>query len=248
MVGTWEELFCNSLSRAGILGTGQVPNAGMYALAQSYTKSVLDELDGEGLALPVMDIDISFNTVSGQFKYVLGSNLTNPVPPDAPVRPETVLTVRLELQAGNQPVYQILAPMAFKNYRQQQTPATQSTPFQYAINPKWPQMDFYLYPTPSQVWQIDLTAKVRWVDIVGNPACQPCDIAQLNSGYTNALTNIVALRMAEKDRLDTLVLHNKCAEAKYFIMTQVWGQVPDLDTTVPSAFPWDLVAAGRNPV
>lgn len=246
MVGTWEELFYNSLSQAGKLGTGQVPNAAMYAEAQAYTKLVLDELDGEGLALPVMDIDISFNTVAGQFVYVLGTgpNLT----PDNPIRPETVLTARLELQGGSLPVYQILAPMAFKNYRQQQTPATQSTPFQYSINPKWPQMDFYLFPTPSQTWEIDLTAKVRWIDIVGNPACQPCDIAQLNSGFTNALTCLVALRLAEKDRLDTPVLHNKAMQGKYFMMTQVWGQVPDLDTSVPSAFPWDLVTAGRNPV
>lgn len=245
MTGTWEEIFTNSLFRAGILGRGQIMTASMLAEAQSTMKLLLDELDGEGLALPVMSIDVAFNTVVNQEKYVLGKGVFDP--PANPIRPETVLTGTVEIESGLQPVVVPLSPMAFVNYRTIPSPKVTGQPFQYSINPKWPQSDLYLYPVPSQIWPINLTCKVRWVDTVGDPACNICAIAQLNSGFTNALTDIQALRLAENNRLETSTLQKKADKGKYLMTQQMWNQHPDLESRAPDAFPWTLVQAGTNP-
>ena len=72
MAWTWEEILTDALSLSGILGEGQVVDASMLENARTRASKLLDELDGNGIALPVFSTDVEFNTVTGQTEYNLG--------------------------------------------------------------------------------------------------------------------------------------------------------------------------------
>lgn len=245
MAWTWEEILTDSLSLSGLLGQGQTVDAFMLSDAKRRASALLDELDGEGIALPVFSIDVDFVCVPTQANYVLGTG--SDASPANAIRPETILTATVQIEGGSQPVYMTLAPISFDDYRKISTPQNQSQPFNYALNPKWPQADLYLYPAPSQEYPIKLTCKVRWIDVVTDPVTNPTSYAQLPSGYTNAFVNLLALRLAEWRRLDTDTLRSKASSGKYVMMTKTWDHVPDLDTQSADVFPWDIIKAGMNP-
>lgn len=244
MTWTWDRIFTDALFRSGVLGQSEPVDATMLAQARQTANLLLDELDGEGVALPVFSLDVTFNTVTGQEKYLLGTGTGSAA---NGIRPETIVDAQLRLTGGDQPVFFDLVPMDFRAYREQiVVPKTLSQPINFAWNPVWPQGEFYLWPTPSQVWQVRLTAKVKWIDVVGVPSNNVYGDAELPSGYNNAFTNILALRLAENNRLDTDTLRNKAAQGKYTMATYTWSQVPEIESGDASAFPWNITQARSN--
>jgi hypothetical protein len=207
---------------------------------------LLDEWDGQGLALPNFDADITFNTVAGQAQYLLG-----PVSPSAPVanaiRPETIITVTCTIATN--PVSRVtLAEMSFPAYQQIPVPSTESQPYNYAINQTWPRMEFYLYNTPNAVYPITITAKVRWAATVGEPSLNPFDQVDVPSGYVNALVDNLSLKLAENWRMETPTLVNKARNGRSMIALAVYDQQTRDRTTVPQGlFSWTIIQTGRNP-
>lgn len=245
MVWTWEEILTDALSLSGILGEDQQVDAAMLASARVRASKLLDELDGEGIALPVFSTDVEFDTVSGQSRYVLGTGTD--VSPASPLRPELILDGQIRIQPGPQPVWLPLSKLSFLDYRNYITvPGTQSQPVNYAWNPGWPQGELFLWPTPNQIWKIRLTCTLKWIDVVGNPADNWTGNAELPSGYTNAFTNILAFRLAQWRRIDDVNLRTKANQAKYVMSTYTMNHVPK-PKSQPSAFPWNVARAGINP-
>ena len=248
MASTWEEIYRDSLSLSGILGQGQIIDAAMLDSAKVRAANLLDELDGEGIALPVFDIGVEFNTVPGQNKYVLGTG--SDTSPANPVRPETIIDGEIRIQSGGQPVYLPLTEITFPQYRKNiSVPNNLSQPFNYAYNPGWPQADLYLWPTPNQIWQIRFTTKVKWVDTLGNPNANIFATAQLPSGFTNAFTNMLAYKLATWRRLQTPELMNAAEQGKFVMSAYTFKQNYQLRKTnnAPTAFPWNITRAGMNP-
>ncbi len=248
MASTWEEIFTDSLSLAGILGQGQIANAAVMNDAKIRAKNLLDELDGEGIALPVFDLDVEFNTVSGQSKYVLGTG--SDLSPANPVRPETILDGEIRITGGDQPVFLPLTEITIPQYRRNiSVPNNLGQPWNYAFNPAWPQADLYLWPVPNQVWQIRFTTKVKWIDTVGDPNANVFAFAQLPSGFTNAFTDMLAYKLAKWKRLQTPELLNASTQGKYVMATYTWKQNYAIRKAAqaPTAFPWNIIKAGMNP-
>lgn len=245
MAWTWEEILTDSLSLSGILGEDQVVDPAMMAGAKRRASRLLDKLDGKGIALPVFSIDVLFNTVSNQERYVLGTGAD--LSPASPVRPETILNGQLQIQGGSQPVYLPLRKMDFPQYRDTLlVPRTLSQPIYYSLNPAWPQAELYLWPVPNQVWQVRFTCKVKWIDVVTNPETNVFSYAELPSGYSNAFTDMLAYELAMWRRLSTDDLRNKAHEGEYLMTQQSWT-VPEISDGGGDAFPWNITRAGMNP-
>lgn len=249
MASTWEEIYSDSLSLSGILGQGQLITAALFNDAKTRAKNLLDELDGEGIALPAFSVDVEFDTVPGQGKYVLGTG--SDASPANAIRPETIIDGEIEINSGAQPVYLPLTSITFPQYRHNiSVPNNLSQPWNYAFNPKWPQADMYLWPTPNQVWNIRFTCKVKWIDTLGyNPNDNVFSFAELPSGFTNAFTNMLAYKLAKWRRLGTEELKNASDQGKFVMATYTWKQNYALRKTdnAPTAFPWNIIKAGMNP-
>ena len=248
MASTWEEIYTDSLSLAGVLGQGQLVDAAMLDSAKTRAKNLLDELDGEGIALPVFNVDVVFDTVSGQNRYVLGTG--SDLNPANPIRPETIIDGEIQITPGSQPVYLPLSEISFPQYRRNiSVPNNLSQPWSYAVNPAWPQSELFLWPTPNQIWQIRFTTKVKWVDTVGDPNANVYAFASLPSGFTNAFTDMLAYKIAKWRRLQTKELLDAYNQGKYLMATYSWRQNYDLGkgNNAPTAFPWNITRAGMNP-
>ncbi|MES2367605.1 MAG: hypothetical protein V4563_17145 [Pseudomonadota bacterium] len=249
MASTWEEIFSDSLSLAGILGQGQIIDAAMLDSAKVRAKNLLDELDGEGIALPVFSTDVEFDTVSGQNKYVLGTG--SDTSPANAIRPETIIDGEIEIQPGAQPVYLPLTEGTFPQYRKYiSVPNNPGQPWNYYLNPGWPQADLYVWPTPNQVWKLRFTCKLKWVDTLGlDPTVSVYSDAALPSGFTNAFTNMLAYKLATWRRLGTEELKNASTQGKFVMATYTWRQNYALRkvANAPTAFPWNIIRAGMNP-
>jgi hypothetical protein len=245
MAWTWEDILTDSLSLSGILGQGQIANAQMISSAKQRASRLLDKLDGKGISLPVFSIDVVFNTVSDQERYVLGVG-TDPSPASN-IRPETIINGQLQIQGGSQPTYLPLIKKDFPNYRDDiLVPRNLSQPIYYSLNPSWPQAELYLWPVPNQVWQVRFTCRVKWIDVVTNPQTNTFSYAQLPSGYTNAFTDMLAYELAMWRRLSTDDLKDKARDGEYLMTQQSW-YTPDIPSETGTAFPWDITRAGMNP-
>ncbi len=249
MPSTWEEIFTDSLSLAGILGQGQIMTTPLLNDAKIRAKNLLDELDGEGIALPAFSVDIEFDTVSGQNKYVLGTGSDGS--PASPIRPETIIDGEIQIEPGAQPVYLPLTEGTFPQYRKYiSVPNNLSQPWNYYLNPKWPQADLYVWPTPNQVWKLRFTTKLKWVDTLGlDPTVSIYSEAELPSGFTNAFTNMLAYRLAKWRRLETDELRSASTQGKFVMATSTWKQNYALRKVSggATAFPWNITRAGINP-
>lgn len=247
MAWTWEEILTDALSLSGILGEDQQVTASMLADARTRASKLLDELDGEGIALPLFSTDIEFSTVSGQAKYVLGTGSDSS--PASPIRPEQILNAEVQIQGGVNPVWIPLQRISFMDYRDYITvPNNQSMPINYTWNPKWPQGDFYLWPSPNQIYRIRTACTLKWIDVVGNPDLDWYADAEIPSGYTNAFTNVLAYRLAQWRRITDSDgnLRSKEKTGLYTMKAYSFDKVPRVNTK-PSAFPWDISRAGINP-
>ncbi len=319
MTGTWLELFRNSLFRSGVLGRGQIESASLLNEAQQTAKLLLDELDGEGLSLPVVSTEINFNTVPNQAKYGLGGPfdagtsdesvtialglvtwptvaggfpfvegqiVTALQAADDPsvymkgkvvsfngtalvvnvteiagsggyttwfftvsmFRPETILGGRLQTAGGANPTYNRIFSMDYTEYKLNiSTPQNPGMPSNYSLNQGWPIADLYFYPSPSQIWLITLVCKLRWADTVSDPMNSVNSVAEVPSGYTNAFTDILALRLAENNRLETPTLQSKAYKGKYLMAAYTWGQMDGSSGGMGDPFPSNTLVAGSNP-
>lgn len=242
MTWTWADIMSLALVRSGILGRGQVANASMQDVAIKTTGLLLDEWDGQGLSLPAISTDITFNTVVGQTKYLLGPGGT----PANVVRPRSILTATLTIATN--PVQRVpIQEVGFKSYTLIPIPSTQSQSFTYSIDPKWPQMEFYLYPDPDKVYPIILNCKLKWSDTLTTPDVNPFAIVQAAEGYANALTDNLALKLAENYRLETATLQSKAAGGRYTIASAVMDQYRKTqDSTGIGVFSDTVIRSGIN--
>lgn len=243
MTWTWTEIIRLALVRSGMVGLGQIPNASQSAIGMDALNLLLDEWDGEGLALPAFSYEIGFSTVAAQARYLLGAGS----PTAYAVRPETIITATCTIASN--PVTRItMAEIPFPMYQTIPVPSTQSQPWNYAINPTYPQMEFWLYPSPNAVYPITLTCKIKWEDTVGEPSLNPFEVAEVPSGYPTALVDNLALKIAENYRLDTTTLINKARNSKAMMGQTVGNQNSLANKGIPQGlFSWNIMTAGRNP-
>lgn len=248
MTWTWTSIIELALVRAGIQGRGQVaPNAQNNNYGMDSLQLLLDEWDGEGLSLPSIDLQVKFNTVSNQAKYLLGKDASGN-PGATSIRPEKIETAIVTISTS--PVVNItMVPMYLESYTEIPVPSTTSQPWNCAVNETWPQMEFYLYPTPSAIYPITLNSRIKWIDTVGDPATNPFAIAEVPSGYVTALVDNLALKLSQINRLDTPTLISKAAYSKSRLAMQVHYQnQPDIMSNGPiGLFSWNILLAGRNP-
>jgi hypothetical protein len=227
-----------------MVGLGQVPNDTQSVIGKDALNLLLDEWDGEGLALPPFDASITFNTVGAQARYLLGpgSGAANTV------RPETIIVGTCTI-AGSPTTNTVMSEMPFPSYQMIAVPSTSGQPWNYAVNPTYPQMEVFLYPTPSAVYPITLTCKVKWVATVGEPDLNPFTEAEVPSGYPTALVDNLALKIAENYQLETATLVNKARNGKATIGFYVGNQNSKAKNTgLPTGlFSWNILTAGRNP-
>ena len=243
MIWTWAEIISDALVRSGMVGMGQVANASQAAIGKKALNLLLDEWDGEGLDLPAFDSSITFNTVAAQARYLLGDGVGSA----NAIRPETIVTGTVTI-AGSPNTILAMAEISYPEYQIINVPATSGQPWNYAINPTFPQMEIYLYPTPSAVYPITLTCKVKWVDTVGEPSLNPFAEAEVPSGYANALVQNVALRIAKSYRLAVPDLVNDARTTKAMIGQTVGNQNNKQSNGLPQGlFSWNIITAGRNP-
>lgn len=244
MTWTWTEIIRLALVRSGMVGLGQTPNATQSVIGEDALNLLLDEWDGEGLALPPFDASITFNTVGAQARYLLGpgSGAANTI------RPETIIVGTCTI-ASSPATILTMTSMAFPAYQMISVPATSGQPWNYAINPKYPQMELFLYPTPNAVYPITLTCKVKWVDTVGEPSLNPFAEAEVPSGYPTALVDNLALKIAENYQLESATLINKARNGKAMIGQTVGNQNnKSQNMGLPTGlFSWNIITSGRNP-
>lgn len=244
MTWTWTEIISRALVRSGLLGRKQIPDPSMYVEGKEELSLLLDDWDGQGLALPAFDSEIEFNTVAGQALYWLGEG---PETEAYAVRPETIVIANCTI-ASNPAVIMTMAPMDYSTYKMISVPDTQSQPWNYAVNESWPQMQLFLYPTPNAIYPITLSCKVKWESTVGNPDLNPFVTAEVPSGYANALVNGLALRIAEKYKLDSTTLEAKDRNSRLLLGLAVANQAAAAMTQQPRGlFSWNILTAGRNP-
>lgn len=244
MEWTWEAIIRLALVRSGLVGLGQIPGADMFVIGRDTLCLLLDEWDGQGMALPNFDADIEFDTVAGQAQYLLGQG----TPTAYAVRPETIITATVNVSAGPVATWVAMAPMPYPDYRMIPVPSTSGQPWNYAVNETWPQMELWLYPVPVAIYPVRLTCKVKWADTVGDPDLNPFSVAEVPSGYANALVDVLALKLAEVYRLDTSTLQNKARNAKTMVALAVANQARNGSQQLPiGMFSWNILTAGRNP-
>lgn len=244
MTWTWTEVIALALVESGLVGDGQVATASQGAVGMKRLNLMLDKWDGEGLALPDFSTAITFNTVAGQARYLLGAGSGAAYA----VRPETIINATVTISTGPN-VYNTMVPMSFPEYQGIPVPiGTTGEPWNYAVNQTWPQMGLYLYPTPDAIYPINLTCKVKWISTVGQPELNPFAVAEVPSGYAEALVSNLALRIAKRYRLDATRLENDASDSRFMIAAAVARQHRDVETRVPvGLFGIDILTAGRNP-
>lgn len=244
MTWTWTEVIALALVESGLVGEGQIATASQGAVGMKLLNLLLDKWDGEGLALPDFSTAITFNTVANQAQYLLGAGSGAAYA----VRPETIITATVTISTSPVNVYQTMVPMSFQEYQSIPVPGTTAQPWNYAINQTWPQMGLYLYPTPAAIYPINLTCKVKWISTVGAPELNPFEVAEVPSGYAEALVTNLALRIAKRYRLETTRLENDASDSRFMIAAAVARQHRDVQTQVPvGLFGIDILTAGRNP-
>lgn len=244
MEWTWEGIIRLALVRSGVVGLGQIPNAQQFADGKSALDLLLDEWDGNGMALPSFDANIQFNTVASQARYLLGAGASNAYA----VRPETIVTATVNTSGGPVATWMTMAEMPFPAYQMIPVPSTSGQPWNYAINQTWPQMELWLYPTPSAIYPITLTCKVKWATTVGAPSLNPFTVAQVPSGYVTSLVDTLALKLAETYRLDTDTLQNKARNGKTMVALAVANQARSASNQLPvGLFSWNILKTGGNP-
>jgi hypothetical protein len=242
---TWEAIERDALKESGVLGRGQIVTASLYEEASDQLMRLLDYLDGEGLALPAFTHDFTFLTVASQTKYFLGTGTETAA---FPLRPESIEAVTITVSPSPNPTNQRLSFVPFATYKGDiSNPENGGQPYNYSINERWPQSEFYLYPNPTQAWPINVTAKLRWVDTVGSPAVNPFAVAQVPSGYTNALVMLLAYRLARKNRLLTQELKDANRDAMASIGAQVNSQTSWGSEQAPIVYPWTILQTRQNP-
>lgn len=241
---TWEGIEREALFRSGILGLGQIPSAENFQLAERSLCLLLDELDGQGLALPDFDAQIQFSTVADQAEYLLGPGTPNAYE----VRPETIVTATVNTSGGPVATWLTMFQIPFPDYQMIPVPSTSGQPWNYAVNETWPQMGLWLYPTPSGVYPIKLTCKVKWATTVGWSDLNPFAVAEVPSGYAAALVDMLALKLAELVRMDTPTLQNKARNGRSMIALAVANQSRAAGNQMPvGLFSWNILKAGYNP-
>jgi hypothetical protein len=239
---TWTGIVSLALVRSGLLGRGQVASAIWQTEGLSALNIVLDRFDGEGLSLPSFDSSLTFDTVAGQARYTLGTG------GDFAVRPESIVTASCTLTAS--PLTRTeLVYMRYEDYTLIPVPVgTSGQPWNYAPNWKWPAMELFLYPTPSQVYPIILNCKVKWISTLGAPELNPFAVAAVPSGYADALVNNLALELAQSYRMETDTLVQKASASRFLLLSEVYDQHRAASRHQPvGVFPWNTGMAGRNP-
>jgi hypothetical protein len=242
MVWTWAEIIAEALVRSGLLGIGQVPNADLSARGLKALNLLLDEWDGKGLALPDFSTNITFNTVANQAQYLLGPGVSYAFA----VRPETIITATCSVTTA--PVTNItLSEISYPAYTMIPVPSISGQPWNYAVNETWPQMQVYLYPTPSAVYPMNLACKVKWTATTGQPSLNPFAEVEVPSGYVTALVDNLALKLAESVRMETPTLRNKAANGRQQVELAVYNQQTQGNQTPVGLFSWNILTSGRNP-
>jgi hypothetical protein len=242
MTWTWEQVISLALVRSGRVGEGQAIAPRDFATGKALLNLLLDEWDGEGLALPNIDTQITFNTVPNQAKYELGPGGDNSV------RPEQVLTGTCTIQQTPQVTRVIMAPMTMEDYTRLFVPSNISQPWNFAVNETFPKMEVYLYPTPDKIYPIIFNCKVKWYVTAGDVNANAFSTAQIPSGYANALVDNLALKIAKRLRLETDTLINDANAGRFMIAAAVATQIPDRRNSIPMGiFGNTVILAGRNP-
>lgn len=244
MTWTWTEVIALALVRSGWVGLGQVATASQGAFGMKVLNLLLDKWDGEGLALPNFTTSITFNTVADRAEYLLGAGTPN----DFAVRPETIISGTVTIATGPA-VNMSMVEMPYAQYFAIPVPAITAQPWNYAINQTWPQMKLYLYPTPDTVYPVTLNCKVKWIDTVGAPDLNPFEVAEVPSGYAQALVANLAYEIAKWWRLDTAPsLEYDASQARFMITSAVLDQHRKVTSQVPvGLFGIDILTSGRNP-
>lgn len=253
---TWREIVDQALTDSGLVGKNQPVKDTERQIGERLLSFLLDELDGEGIALPSYDQQIIFNTVGGQAKYLLGPDSNPPFTDASPAstfRPESIITGNATIST-NPNVDIALYEIDFPNYTNISVKSTQSQPYNYALNPTWPQAELYLYPTPDRVYPISLFCKVKWqftqtgTTEVGAPVENPTNVAQLPSGFSNALKDCLAFKIAKSYELETEQLRLSANQGKFLMASRVMNQnTPDWNKSPRGVFPWNIGISGRNP-
>lgn len=245
MTWTWTEIISLALVQSGNVGLGQIATAQQASFGMKRLNLLLDELDGEGLALPAFDSDITFDTTAGVAEYGLGPDSgSNPV---NGVRPETIVTGTCVVSTGPTNRQQMVE-MSYPDYTLIPVPSSPGVPWNYVINPTWPNMLVSLYPTPAAVYPIVFTCKIKWIDTVGEPSVNPFSVAEVPSGYASGLVELLTLKLAEANRLDTDTMRVKAANARYMMTSQVYNQNRSRMATMPMGImPWNTGKSGLNP-
>jgi hypothetical protein len=241
MIWTWQEIMSLAVVRSGLLGRGQVASASLQGDAMKMAGLILDEWDGKGLSLPDISVDVTFNTVAGQAKYLLGPGGS------ATVRPRKIIEVTLTY-ATAPVIKKPVAYMEFEDYSLIPIPTTQSMPFNYAIDQKWPQMEFYLYPCPDKAYPITIVSKLKWSDTITTPDVNPFTSADVPEGYVTALVDNIALRLAKTQRMETASLIADAESGRFTIAQIVMSQYRGRkDTNGIGVFSDAIIRAGMNP-
>lgn len=247
MTWTWTEVIALALVRSGVVGLGQVATAAQANVGMNALNLLLDRWDGEGLALPDFSTAITFNTVSGRAMYRLGPT-TPSFPADFAIRPEAIITATVTVTTSPVNAYMTMVEIPFEEYQAIPVPGTTAQPWNYAINQTWPQMGLYLYPTPADIYPINLTCKVKWISTVGQPELNPFAVSEVPSGYADALVSNLALEIAQIYRLETSTLTQKASDSRFMVAAAVARQHRDVESRIPvGLFGIDILTAGRNP-
>lgn len=243
---TWSQVFSLAQVQSGLLGRGQVANASLLNDSVLMASLLLDEWDGQGLALPDINTAVTFNTVAGTALYTLGKDASQN-PGSTSIRPETIVTATLTLVSS--PVQRVqLTDMGMTGYTLLPIPSTQSLPFNYAYNRKWPQGEFYLYPTPDKAYPVTLNCKVKWADTITAPDVNPFAVVQVPSGFPAALVANIALKLAKRYRMGTPEMAAEAESTCYTLMSQVYRQYRSDRRDVPDGiFSDTLIKSGVNP-
>jgi hypothetical protein len=243
---TWSQVFSLAQVQSGLLGRGQVANASILNDSILMASLLLDEWDGQGLALPDINTGVTFNCTAGTAKYLLGKDALG-VAGATSIRPETIVTATLTLVSS--PVQRVqLTDMGMAAYTLLPIPSTQSMPFNYALNRKWPQAEFYLYPTPDKAYPVTLNSKVKWADTITAPDINPFAVAQVPSGFPAALVANIALKLAKRYRMETPTLINDAESTRFTLMSQVYRQYRSDSRDIPDGiFSDTLLKSGLNP-
>lgn len=243
MTWTWRELIALALVRSGLVGRGQIATASQFSEGMSTADLLLDELDGKGLALPLINTEIQFNTIAGTAKYLLGPSDSI----DPQIRPESIVSATCAITT-NPTVNCELIYMEYRDYLLIQLPSTSGQPWNYAVNETWPRMELYLFPTPSQVYPITLGVKAPWAQTTRWPDAFPYSQIDVPSGFNTAFLDLLSLRLAQIYRLETPTLEAKANAASFMIAEYVYTQQRKATQHMPAGvFPWNIGIAGRNP-